>query len=744
MSDDLITFLVEDELPEEKGEASTEQLEPWIIGIIDDEPQVHDVTRLALRGTTIYGQPIELVSAYSAKEGEELIKNTPDMALVLLDVVMETDHAGLDLVDRIRNELGNKLLQIILRTGQAGYAPEEEVIIRYEINSYKTKSELTRGKLFTAIATGLRSYQQLKVIEQSRNGLRAVIDSSATLMRERSVFEFSQGVLNQIDALFDLSAESLFCVSQRPVRGPSSIASGKDGYFVVAANDKYQKYFGQNIESLCEELPIAEHVMQCLKDKENKFADDHTMLYLSTPSGWEGVITAENSSNLQSADQEILQIFCMNVALGLENAKFFTYLNKAAYNDELTDLFNRSGLIDEGQLYVKQHNTDCAIFILDIDYFHHVVTSMGYEFGSAILQKMAIQITTIFGDDTVISRLHSDVFAVLTSNTTIAANEVALRCSRPLMVKDQSIRMGMTVGQSSVNCNQEIDIEKSLKQAELALNVAKEKKRGAGETFNESYEIESRNSMALLSDLRLGLDNKELFLHLQPKVNAFSKEVIGFEALIRWNHPKKGLIPPGVFIPAVEKSGMNYEFDLYVAKQLCEILIANPHVNVPISFNVSAGSFNHESFVYELTQVFEQSKVSFDRVEVEVTENAIINSENAISRLHELKESGFHICLDDFGAGFSSLSYLLRLPVTTIKIDRAFVADIATNSQSLTLTEGIVSIIRNLNKHIVVEGVEDEQQLEIVKKLGVDNIQGFYFYKPLPLEDALALLEVEP
>ena len=743
MNDDLITFMDEDKNLENNvhSDVTADKVDPWIIGIIDDEHQVHDVTRLALKDTIIYNRPLEFVSAYSAKEGEELIKNTPNMALVLLDVVMETDDAGLQLVDRIRNELGNQLIQIILRTGQVGYAPEEEVIIRYEINSYKTKNELTRSKLFTTIATGLRSYQQLQVIEKSRNGLLAVINSSATLMRERSVLEFSQGVLNQIDALFDLSADSLFCVSQRPAQGPFSISSEGDGYYIVAANDKYQKYFGQNIEHLNDDLPIVEQVMYCLKNKANQFNDDYSILYLSTPSGWEGVITAENSSNLQLADQEILQIFCMNVALGLENAKFFTYLNKAAFNDELTGLYNRAGLIDEGQQFVRKNNTDCAIYILDIDYFHHVVNSMGYEFGSDVLKKMASLITQLFGEDAVVSRLHTDVFAVLTNNISLTANEVALHCSRPLMIDQQYIRMGMTVGQSIVKPERQLDIEKMLKQAELALNVAKEKKRGAGETFNESYEIESRNSMAMLSDLRLGLDNQELFLQLQPKVDGFTHRVLGFEALIRWNHPKKGLIPPGVFIPSVEKSGMNYEFDLYVAHRLCDILLENPQINVPISFNISANSFNHESFVFELKEVFKNRGIAFNKVEVEVTENALINSEKAISRLQELKNFGFTICLDDFGAGFSSLSYLLRLPIDIIKIDRAFVADIAKNKQSLTLTEGIISILKKLNKNIVIEGVENIEQLELIKKLDVNVIQGFYFYRPLPLDEALSLLK---
>lgn len=137
---------------------------PWIIGIIDDEPAIHDVTRLALKHVRVFGRPLEFVSAFSAKEGFDLVKKHPEMALVLLDVVMETDEAGLMLVDRIRNELDNHLLQIVLRTGQPGYTPEEEVILKYEINSYKTKSELTRNKLFTVVATGLRCFSQMDEI----------------------------------------------------------------------------------------------------------------------------------------------------------------------------------------------------------------------------------------------------------------------------------------------------------------------------------------------------------------------------------------------------------------------------------------------------------------------------------------------------------------------------------------------------------------------------------------------------
>ncbi|GHG05445.1 two-component system response regulator [Thalassotalea marina] len=739
MSDELITFAEEETEKSPKNNNNP----PWIIGIIDDEPSVHEVTILALKNVTIYGRELKFVSAYSEKEGFELIKQYPEMAVVLLDVVMETDDAGLQLVEKIRQQLNNSSLQIILRTGQPGYAPEEDIIIRYDINAYKTKGELTRSRLFTSVATSIRSYQHLTALEKSRTGLRKVIQASASLMQERSVYEFSSGVLEQIDALFDLTTQSMFCVSQRPHHGPFAIKSEDNGYYIVAANEKFQPFFGKNIAAVADELPMATQIMQAIEQQKHVYLDNFSFLYLSTPAGWQGVIVAENAATLRQADQEILQIFCMNVALGLESAKYFAHLNKAAFHDELTGLYNRAGLLDVAQRYLYEHAQECSLFILDIDYFHHVVTSMGYEFGDAILKKTAENIKQIFGEKSVVARLHSDVFAVLTYKNHLSANDVALRCSRPILVESQSIRMGMTVGHCNLpyEGNTAVNAESALRKAELALNVAKEKKRGAGETFDASYELESKKSMTLLNELRVGLDNKELFLQLQPKVATDTSEVVGFEGLIRWRTKEGKLIPPGAFIPVVEKSGMNYGFDLYVAEQLCQVLINNPSITVPVSFNISANSLNHETFIYDLKQIFSSHQIDFSRVEIEVTENALINSDNALARLAELKKFGFSICLDDFGAGFSSLSYLLRLPINIIKIDRAFVADITTNPSSYTLIEGIVSIMKNLNKSIVVEGVETQEQLNMLTSLNIETIQGFYFYKPMDVSDAITLLK---
>jgi len=741
MVDEYITFLddsADDYHPESPPSDS------WKIAIIDDEASVHEATRLALKEVTLYGKRLEFLSAYSAKEGLDLIKKHPDMAVILLDVVMESDNSGLELVDQIRNVLKNLNIQIVLRTGQPGYAPEEEVIIRYDINAYKTKNELTRTKLFTVVATAIRSYQHLSIIEKSRQGLKAIIDATSSMLKQRTIYKFSSGVLKQIDALYKISSENLFCVFQQPTQGPSAFQVGDNGLYLVAASENYRHWLGKDLRKIKKPAAAITLALNCLFEKSHLFKGSNAGLFLETPSGWEGAIVIENAASLKDSDQELLTIFCTNIALGLENAKFFTHLNQAAFYDELTGLRNRIGLIEEAEAIVNNRKGRHSVFIIDIDYFHQIVATLGFNFGNLILKNLAEILVQLFGNNAVVSRIHADVFAIFVTNYKRTASEVAIKCARPMVIENQRIRLGLTVGMSESNSRrvaaEQIDVATLLRQAEMALNVAKEKKRGSGEVFQSNYEDESRKSMTLLNDLRIGIEQNELFLVLQPKIDIVKNLICGFEALVRWQHPKKGLIPPNAFISAVEKSGMNYDLDLYIARMLCGILKKNDFFGIPISFNISSNSLNHENFIYDLISIFDDNQIPREIVEVEVTENALIHSHKAIARLNKLRKSGFNICLDDFGAGFSSLSYLLRLPLDVIKIDRAFVSEIGSNPPSVTLLSGMLNILKNLRKKTVIEGVETEEQLRLLTSLGVKIVQGYVFYKPLSVHEAHELL----
>jgi len=719
--------------------------EPWKIAIIDDEESVHQVTTLALSRTDILGHPLTFYHAYSAEEGYKLVKENDELAVILLDVVMETPDAGLKLAEQIREEIGRHNVQIILRTGQPGYAPENEIIERYEINAYKTKNELTKSRLFTVLATAIRSYKHLCALENSKVGLRSIIDASSDLLKERSVNDFARGVLLQISALFNIEADGIFCVSQRPHNGPLALRKGVDDeYFVVAASNKYDHFFGKKIEQLDAEN-LRDLVSGVLNHKEHHMGEVYSGLYLSTPSMWEGVIMLEGARGLQNADQELLQVFCMNVGLGLENAKFFTHLNRAAYYDSVTGLYSRFGLIENSLTFVRSMGKICTIYLADLDYFHNIIESLGYDYGNKVLAEMAANLTRIYGDSAMLARLHTDVFAILTVNDNRDASDVARECAKPLFVEGNSIRLGVTVGsatESAEDYNQDV-AEQMLRHAEVALKVAKESRRGAGQEFDHQYEELSRNHLNLLNDIRSALVKQEFFLVLQPKVDAMTEKVNGYEALIRWQHPVKGLVPPNAFIPVVEQSGLFFDIDLYVFEQSCAILKQYPQINVPISINVSANSLHHNEFINEIARLTKDLQPDLSLLQLEITENALIRSDAAIKHLNALKSIGFSICLDDFGAGFSSLSYLLRLPLDVIKIDRSFVQSVTDQQDARVVLQGMVDIGRKLRKELVVEGVETADQVELIKQMRVSTFQGFYFYKPLNVEQAVKALESE-
>lgn len=737
MSDVLLNIIDDSDQPPKEDNRV-----PWKIAIIDDEEAVHQVTTLALSRTEILGHPLTFVHAYSGEEGYKLIEEHDDLAVVLLDVVMESSDAGLVLAEHIRERLGRHNLQIILRTGQPGYAPETEIIERYEINAYKTKNELTKARLFTALATAIRSYQHLLALENSKLGLRSIIDASSDLLKERSVNDFARGVLLQISALFNINSDGIFCVSQRPHDGPLALSKGiEDEYYVVAASKKYDHFFGKKLEQI-ETEELSALVSDVLNAKCHHIGERFSGLYLSTPSMWEGVIVLEGAWGLQNTDEELLQVFCMNVGLGLENAKFFTHLNRAAYRDSVTGLYSRLGLIENAVAFIRARGRRSKLFLADLDYFHNIIESLGYEYGNKVLVEMATNIKRIYGEEAILARLHTDVFVILAVETDLNASDVARECAKPLFVDGNSIRLGVTVGsasEESAEYTQDL-IEQMLRHAEVALKVAKESRRGAGQEFDTQYEEVSRNHLNILSGIRDALINDEFFLVLQPKVDAVSEKVNGYEALIRWQHPTKGLVSPNAFIPVVEQSGLFFDIDLYVFKESCKILQNYPEINVPLSINVSANSLHHYEFISEISRLNNQLKPDLSLLQLEITENALIRSDSAIKHLNELKSIGFSICLDDFGAGFSSLSYLLRLPLDVIKIDRSFVQCVTDQHDARVVLQGMVEIGRKLRKELVVEGVETKEQVDLIKRMRVSTFQGFYYYKPLSIEDAVAEL----
>ncbi|WP_314954888.1 DUF3369 domain-containing protein [Bradyrhizobium cosmicum] len=298
----------------------------WKIAVIDDDQAVHDGTRFALSDYSLNGQGLEILSAYSAAEGRELMAAHSDIAAVLLDVIMETDVAGLELVEFIRSELRNETVRIILRTGQPGQAPERRVIVQYDINDYKAKTELTADKLFTSLTAALRSYQQLERMVQTRRGLEIIIDAASTLYDFKSMQRLAEGVLTQLASLLNVDCAGILVLRDNGGVDPE--------LSVLAGSGCYSRFIGTT-SSKALDPDLRAMVEAAFQGRKNEFADHRSVIYLRTGSGREVVVLLQAERELSETDRSLVEIFSSRLSIAFDNVILYQQLQDA--NTQLED-----------------------------------------------------------------------------------------------------------------------------------------------------------------------------------------------------------------------------------------------------------------------------------------------------------------------------------------------------------------------------------------------------------------------
>lgn len=327
-TEDNIIFVAEDS---DSLDGVTSQ-ERWKLLIVDDEPEVHNVTKVVLRDFTFEEKALEFISAYSEVEAKSLINQHPDVAVILLDVVMAEDDSGLKLVKYIRDELKNQAVRIILRTGQPGQAPETQVIIKYDINDYKEKAELTAEKLFTTIITSLRSYRDLSTISTNKRGLEKIIQSSAVIFEIQSMRKFVSSVLTQFTAILNLGLNDFSC--QYYPTSSLAVERAADSFNILAATGEFSKLVNKKANQVLS-APLIAKLEQAHKDKRNRFTDNYFIMYFQSIFGSEHLIYFEGLKKLNEMDKYFSEVFCTNVAIAFDNL----FLNKEIENTQKEIIF---------------------------------------------------------------------------------------------------------------------------------------------------------------------------------------------------------------------------------------------------------------------------------------------------------------------------------------------------------------------------------------------------------------------
>ncbi|WP_295007873.1 EAL domain-containing protein [uncultured Dechloromonas sp.] len=721
-SDDDLVFIEEERHPQ----GPSAQDSSWRVLIVDDDRDVHEATEFALSGVEILGRKLELIHAFSGKEAIALLEREQDVAVVLLDVVMESDDAGLKTVEAIRQELMLLNIRIILRTGQPGQAPEADTIARYDINDYKTKSELTHARLFTTLTSAIRSYSQLKCLDASRLGLEKIVSASNQFIAEKGLNAFADGVITQLASLIGIAPEGLVCATS------SEGAGDPEQYRVIAAAGRYQHLIQHRLEEI-DNVHIARSLNQVLRNHYSVVGSRDITLFFRKNSTEGFAAYIESAAPIRDVDQHLLEIFCTNIALCAKNIDLVTELRLDALVDRQVGLPNRNALIAELDRRAHDGATSNVVALVDIDQFAATNDMLGHAYGDALLRAMAQRLRALFDSSVFVARLAGDAFALTGPAHLLEADSIQRLFAHPFLIDDIDHAVSVCLGIAA--CADSADSQDTLNNAYVALRRAKALGIGQSITFSPEIGEAARQRTSLLRDLRQAFEQRELSIVYQPQIDLQTGRIIGAEALMRWQRRNGQFVPPEQFIPIAEQSGLIVSIGRWMLPEALRTLKRFHQAGLDglhMAVNVSSIQLRQPGFLDFVNASLAETDVAPNHLELEITESIALESlETMIALLNQLRSRGITIAIDDFGTGYSSLNYLEQLPIDHLKIDRSFVTSLASSERGSRIVRTIALLGNELDVRTVAEGVENQSTGDRLREFGCHAAQGYHYAHPM-------------
>lgn len=708
----------------------------WRVLAVDDDVDFQRATAFALSELEVLGGRVELVQAFSCREAQMMLAQQQDIALVLLDVVMETEDAGLRLIHSLREVIGNRDARVVLLTGEPGLAPAHEVMRDYDINDYWAKSELCAERLLTVLTAAVRGYAQLRAVATARRGLQMIVESSNALFCSKNPRELSAKILTEISSLLNLQAEGVVCLRLDECQDEAELVVR-----IVGANGRFSGAVEGNLDSL-DAPQVAKALNQCLREQQTLRLAEATVLFFprfQAGADYACYVTCERP--LDDTEIELLQVFSVSISRGLYNVALFSRLEEMAYQDDLLKIPNRNALIRMLDMTLKSNGKDQSVLVLiDIDNFSGANTAFGTGYGDFILGLVAKKLRDAFSSEVLIARVRDDLFAILGPQAQVRAAEIVAlfrRHKRPYELGQVHSLSSVTMHLADFTGTASVALQDAL----LTLKQAKRLGHDQHGVYDPRLQGAHAESYRMLLALRDAVEAGQISVELQPQIDLDTQQVTGVEALARWRKADGKMVPPLSFIPLAEATGyilplgdLLMRLALQVAKQLADA--GYPQIRVAV--NVSAPQLLQHDFIERFSSHLQAAGVRPQQIEVEITESVAMRTFDTVcEKLRALRAMGVEVAIDDFGTGFSSLSYLRLLPADRLKIDRSFILEIGEVSDQQMIAEAVIQIAARVGMQVIAEGVETQQQADWILSHGCRQAQGYLFAKPMACAELL-------
>lgn len=429
-------------------------------------------------------------------------------------------------------------------------------------------------------------------------------------------------------------------------------------------------------------------------------------------------------------------------------------LNYLAYHDPLTGLASRTMLmdrLDQAIKRAKRYDEKVAVLFIDLDRFKEVNDSFGHNIGDELLQIISTRFTKIIREQDTIARIGGDEFVVVLENVKDVKNvyklceKIIATLKMPIELSNNTLHVGSSIG-ISIYPTDANSADMLLRNSDSAMYFAKDSGRSQFKLYTEDMTNSAIEKVKIEHQLRIALDKEEFEVYYQPQVDARSDKLISLEALIRWKHPKKGLLSPGYFLPLAESTGLIVPISEWVLKQVCKQQVIWQEKGlalVRVAVNLSGQQLEDTNLYQKVKDMLEETNCNPNLLELEITEGFMMkNPQESIVLMEKLSKFGIEMSIDDFGTGYSSMAYIKKLPIKKLKIDKTFIDDVMTNLKDVAIIRTIIALANGLRLDVIAEGVENMDQRDFLLKEGCNNIQGYLYSKPLPVEEVEKVLKL--